>query len=186
MLPGKRKRNKEEEEFIDLEDEFFDALEEEFENITNTFDEIRKMMLKDAVESAESKQDPFVYGFSMRVGPDGKPNIEEFGNIPKILSGEASVPGEREPLTDVIEGDKELSVIVELPGVEKEEIDLKTTESSLEINVDTTNRSYHKKLSFPAKVKPETAKASYKNGVLEVRVERMEQRKGGTFKVKVD
>jgi|WetSurMetagenome_2_1015567.scaffolds.fasta_scaffold04714_2 HSP20 family protein len=185
MFPGKRKKDKvDEEEYIEEEDEFFDALEEEFENIASTFEEIRKRILKDSIGTEGS---PFVYGFSMRIGPDGKPNIEEFGNIPGILSGEASMPSEREPLTDVIEGEKEIYVIVELPGVEKKDIDLKTTEAFLEINVETPERSYHKKLSFPCKVKPETAKASYKNGVLEVRVERIEQRKGGgVFKVKVD
>jgi HSP20 family protein len=184
MFPGKRKKDKEEDEFIDEEDEFLDALEEEFENIASTFEEIRKRILKDAIGTDGS---PFVYGFSMRVGPDGKPNIEEFGNIPGIISGEASIPSEREPLTDVIEGEKDVSVILELPGVEKKDIDLKTTEAFLEINVETSERSYHKKLSFPCKVKPETAKASYKNGVLEVRVERIEQRKGGgVFNIKVD
>jgi HSP20 family protein len=185
MFPGRRKKDKlDEEEFLEEEDEFLDALEEEFENIASTFDEIRKRILKEAI-SAESS--PFVYGFSMRVGPDGKPNIEEFGNIPGILSGEASMPSEREPLTDVIEGEKEISVVLELPGVEKKDIDLKTTEAFLEINVETEERSYHKKLSFPCKVKPETAKASYKNGVLEVRVERIELRKGGgVYKVKID
>jgi HSP20 family protein len=184
MFPGKRKKDKEDDEFIEEEDEFFDALEEEFENIASTFEEIRKRILKEAIGTEGS---PFVYGFSMRIGPDGKPNIEEFGNIPGILSGEASMPSEREPLTDVIEGEKDISVVLELPGVEKEEIDLKTTETFLEIHVETPGRSYHKKLTFPCKVKPETAKASYKNGVLEVRVERIEHRKaGGVFKVKVD
>jgi HSP20 family protein len=184
MFPGKRRKDKEDEEFIEEEDELLDALEEEFENIASTFEEIRKRILKEAIGTDNN---PFVYGFSMRIGPDGKPNIEEFGNIPGIISGDASFPSEREPLTDVIEGEKEISVILELPGVEKKDIDLKTTEAYLEINVETPERSYHKKLTFPCKVKPETAKASYKNGVLEVRVERIEQRKGGgVFKVKVD
>ncbi len=163
----------------------FDEFEEEFENIASTFEEIKKRILKDVMSTEGG---PFVYGFSMRMGPDGKSNIEEFGNIPGILSGEASSPNEREPLTDLIEGEKDISVIVELPGVEKNDIDLKTTESFLEINVETPSKSYHKKLTFPCKVKPETAKASYKNGVLEVRTERMEQKKssGRAHKIKVE
>ena len=61
-----------------------------------------------------SKVQPFVYGFSMRVGPDGKPHIEKFGNTeasPFDMSarapagGSSEAPGgSREPLTDVIEG----------------------------------------------------------------------------------
>jgi len=172
-------------EFIDIEDEFIEALEEEFENIINTFDDIRRRIIEEAAEASD--QNPIVYGFSIRIGSDGKPNVEEFGNLHGMLSGDTSAPGEREPLTDVIEGDREISVVVELPGVGKDDIDLKTTESSLEINVNTAARSYHKKLSFPAKVKPDTAKASHKNGVLEVRFERAEERKGnGVHKVKID
>ena len=183
MFSGRRKKDGDDDEYADMDDEFLDALEEEFENITSTFEEIRKRLMREAASRAAN---PYVYGFSMRIGPDGKPSVEEFGNVPGILSGHASVPGEREPLTDVIEGDKDITVVIELPGVEKESIDIDTTEGSLEINVKAPGRPYHKKLSFPAEVKPDTAKASYKNGVLEIRVERLEQRRGGGYKVKVD
>lgn len=183
MYRGKKKKDGEADGYDDIDDSIFDALEEEFENITNTFEEIRKRLIREATNRAG---DPFVYGFSMRIGPDGKPNIEEFGNVPGILSGHASVPGEREPLTDVIEGDRDITVVAELPGVEKDAIDIHTTDCSLEIKVASTDRPYHKKLALPAKVLPETARASYKNGVLEVRLERAEQRIGGSYKVKVD
>jgi HSP20 family protein len=181
MFPGKRKKDAGRK---DTEaDDFFDAFEEEFENIAESFEEIRNRIFKDAI-GAEGG--PFVYGFSMRIDSDGKPNIEEFGNIPGMLSGESSAPSEREPLTDVIAGEKEVLAIVELPGVEKNDIDLEATEASLEIGVETGKRSYHKKLSFPCIVKPDTAKASYNNGVLEVRLERREKRKdGGAYKVMV-
>ena len=32
---------------------------------------------------------PIVYGYSMTIGPDGKPNIQEFGNV-KSFSGRGS------------------------------------------------------------------------------------------------
>ncbi|RLI86031.1 MAG: Hsp20/alpha crystallin family protein [Candidatus Altiarchaeales archaeon] len=157
-------------------DEFFRDLDEEFkemeENIARIFDEAKRMSLKEP-----EKGGPYVYGFSMRIGPEGKPKIEEFGNIPGIVSGRMEIPRGREPLTDIIEGDKEISVIVELPGVEKEDIDLNIGVDSLEIDVDTPKRKYHKRLSLPCEVKPEKARATYKNGVLEVKIERVKERK---------
>ena len=32
---------------------------------------------------------PFVYGYSMTVGPDGKPKVREFGNVKSPLRGRA-------------------------------------------------------------------------------------------------
>ena len=49
----------------------------------------------------------FIHGFSMNVGPDGKPKFQEFGNRPtKNETGEPILSEEREPLTDIIEGDE--------------------------------------------------------------------------------
>ncbi|RLF10715.1 MAG: Hsp20/alpha crystallin family protein, partial [Thermoprotei archaeon] len=49
------------------------------------------------------------------------------------------------------------------------------------ISVDTERRKYYKEVKLPARVKPDTAKASYKNGVLEVKLEKLEKgRERGT------
>lgn len=163
-------------------DDIFDELEREFEemerNIGKMFEGVRKASIE------QSREGPYVYGFSMRVGPDGKPHIEEFGNVPGKI--EEDIPMGREPLTDVIEGENEISVIAELPGIEKKDIKLSATEDSLRIRVDTPDRKYHKKLRLPARVKPDTTKASYKNGVLEVKLKRAEPKKENGVKVKVE
>ena len=65
-----------------------------------------------------------------------------------------------------------LLVYAELPGVDKKDIQLSVTDESLTISVDRENRRYYKEVSLPTKVKPETAKAKYKNGVLEVTFEK--------------
>jgi HSP20 family protein len=110
---------------------------------------------------------PFVYGYSMKIGPDGKPEINEFGNLKKSLKG-PEVKEEREPLVDVIETPAEVRVIVELPGVEKTDIKLHGTEDSLTISVDTAQNKYYKEVELPVKVKVKEATSTYKNGVLEV------------------
>jgi len=188
MFPWKRKQPFEvpDEDFFG--DEFFKDLEGEFnemeENMTKIFDEARKNAQKKPGEGG-----PYVYGFSMRVGPDGKPHVEEFGNIPEMkkgIGGESKLElTQREPLTDIIERNEEVSVVAEIPGIEKEDIKLDVTEDILTINVDTESRKYHKELQLPCKVKTDSAKATYKNGVLEVKLKRVEEKKPERKGVKV-
>jgi HSP20 family protein len=75
--------------------------------------------------------------------------------------------------------DNEVNVVIELPGVEKKDIKLQGTENSLVVSVDTPQREYYKKLEMPVKVDPKTAKSSYKNGVLEVTINKFEEEAEG-------
>jgi HSP20 family protein len=116
---------------------------------------------------------PFVYGYSVTVGPDGKPQVREFGNIKpgaRLGRPQINIREQREPLVDTLETNNKIRVIVELPGVEKNDIKLHGTENSLTISVDTPQRKYYKEVEMPAQIEPNQAKSSYKNGVLEVTV----------------
>ena len=157
-----------------------------FGDIDDMFREMEKMMdeeLKDFTEkvpkeyvkerklpdgSTVKELGPFVYGYSMKIGPDGKPEIQEFGNIKKGLKGTPQVKEEREPLVDIVDADGEIHVVAELPGVEKSDIKLHGTEDSLTISVDTPQIKYFKEAELPAKVRVKEARSTYKNGVLEV------------------
>ena len=85
---------------------------------------------------------------------------------------------ERDPLVDVIETDGEIHVVAELPGVEKEEIKLHATESTLTISVESPKRKYFKEVTLPAEVRVQEAKSKYKNGVLEVTLLKAAKEKG--------
>ena len=166
--------------------------DDEFEQMREEMERLMEDALKGFAEFPEefergAREKPYVYGFSLRVGPEGKPIIRKFGNVPKV--SEKGVTEEREPLVDVIEDKHAIKVIAELPGASKEEIDLKTTPEKIEIKVDAKGRKYYKSVPLPARVKPLTAKASFKNGVLEVVAERESPRKEEPprgHKVKVD
>jgi HSP20 family protein len=142
-------------------------MEEEFKTFTERVpkDYVKERKLPDG--STVKEWGPFVYGYSMKIGPDGKPEIQEFGNIKKSLKG-PEVKEEREPLVDIVETNGEIRVVVELPGVEKSDIKLHGTEDLLTIAVDTPQSKYFKEVMLPAKVKVKEARSSYKNGVLEV------------------
>ncbi|MEM2935616.1 MAG: archaeal heat shock protein Hsp20, partial [Candidatus Bathyarchaeia archaeon] len=117
----------------------------------------------------------------------GKPVIREFGNVRRPTGiGTPELTEEREPLVDVVTGDKVVQVIAEVPGVEKEDINLYTTEDRLTISVDTEKRKYHKEVELPVPVEPKSAKASYKNGVLEVTLERVREKAPPGKKISIE
>lgn len=172
------RRRRKERDWDDIFEEFFGR---EFE----IFDEIFERMMRDLDEffraASSGEVRPFIRGFSIRIGPDGKPEIKEFGTKPKIAEGIE----ERKPLIDVIETDDEVQVIAEMPGVRKEDIDLNATEKSLEIRAEGENRRYHEIVDLPCEVIPESAKARYNNGVLEVVFKKKYPEKKGK-KIKVE
>ncbi|MCX8204328.1 MAG: Hsp20/alpha crystallin family protein [Candidatus Nezhaarchaeota archaeon] len=128
---------------------------------------------------------PLVYGYVATLGPDGKPRISEFGNFKPGLAGLLKPTGEREPLVDVIPSDKAVQVVAEIPGVEKDSIKLEATEDELTIEAESDRYKYKKVVKLPFKVDPKQAKATYKNGVLEVILNRVEERPRGE-RVKVE
>jgi len=187
MFPWKKKSRSPFDDFFGFG---FDADFNIGEDIQRIHEEMERMMeeARKGSKAHTGEGGPFVYGWSMRVGPDGKPHMEKFGNIPpKKHEGVHETSGDREPLTDIIEGKDELKIIAELPGVEKKDIKLEAGEETLSISVDKSQRKFHKKINLPCKIKPETTKANYNNGVLEVSIQRAEKRKEKKIKtVKIE
>lgn len=160
-------------------DEVFREMEEtmqrRFEETSKTAprDLVRERTLPDGSKVFE--WGPFVYGYSLTIGPDGKPQIREFSNVKperKLEKHRKSIQERREPLIDVMQTDSEVKVVAELPGVEEEEIKLQGADNSITISVDTPERKYHKELELPTKVDTKNMKTSYKNGVLEITLQR--------------
>ncbi len=140
--------------------------------------------------SVKREYGPFVYGYSVKVGSDGKPVVREFGNMkPGTSIGEdkkkpLNLQEAREPLVDVIQEVDQVKVIAELPGVEKEDIQLYATGKALTIDVTSPDHRYHKELELPFEVDEDSATSTYKNGVLETVIKRKRSREGGrTIKV---
>ncbi|NIN52114.1 MAG: Hsp20 family protein [Nitrososphaeria archaeon] len=129
---------------------------------------------------------PFVYGYSVTMGPDGKPVIREFGNMKPSRRGRSRAEERREPLVEVISGDKVIQVLAELPGVEKSDINLDVGKDSLRISVNTEMRKYHKQVYLPEKVDPDSVKFSYKNGVLDVTINKLVERKPPGKRITID
>lgn len=137
---------------------------------------------------------PLVYGYSMTIGQDGKPKVREFGNIrsssrlgePSSSGTAPLISGEREPLADVTTTDKEVKVILEMPGVSKENIKINASDNSVEVKSEDPQRKYHRVVEIPAEADVQTVKSTYKNGVLEIVFRKKEQTKPKGKEVKVE
>ncbi len=117
-------------------------------------------------------------------------------DIEKSVVDYTFVPGK-----DIIETDEDIIVHVDLPGIKKEDIELKLTETNLKIvaNFDITQEveqgsyiTFHDRKSgvmrrsvrFPKKVVPEEAEATFENGILTVEVPKLEKTESFTLEIK--
>jgi HSP20 family protein len=162
-------------------DPWFSDIFDEFDRIEHMMDE----MIRQAFQPSTAKRrktrtgGPYVYGFSMTMGPDGKPVIREFGNIKPNRDKRSGtqikeVKEETEPLIDVFEQDKEVIIFAQLPGAKRKDISLDVTETHVTITANTPHQTYHKKLHLPAIIDPDTAQTTYKNGVLQIKLQKMQ------------
>ena len=79
---------------------------------------------------------------------------------------------------DVHETDEEIRVVADLPGVEKQNIDLECDGKTITISARSDHREYDERISLPRRVNEHTATATYNNGVLEVVFEPATQSSG--------
>lgn len=121
---------------------------------------------------------PITYGFNINIGKDGRPTIDSFGNVKaKPYSGKPEVKSKREPLVEVNEEEDHIIVIAEIPGVDRDDIELKATSHSLTIATKKTARmQYYKEVDFSSAINSDVANARYVNGILEVRLKKIDEK----------
>ncbi|MBI2185360.1 MAG: Hsp20/alpha crystallin family protein [Thaumarchaeota archaeon] len=178
--------------FKDIDDVMRDMerrMEELFGEMTEKMPEklIKEKKLPDGTTVRE--MGPYVYGYSVTIGPDGKPQLTEFGNVkpsPKSKEYPLDLTEHREPLVEVIDQGNEFRVLAEIPGVPKESLKIHAAERSLSIDAEHNDRRYAKELELPEEVDPETARSKYNNGVLEIILTKRKKGRPKGVPVKID
>lgn len=117
-------------------------------------------------------------------------------DIEKSIVDYTFVPGK-----DIIETDESIIVHVDLPGINKEDIDLRVTESKLKVKADfdiereVPHGSYitihdrkkgvmRRTVRFPKKVQADEAEATFENGVLTVETPKLEKEESFSVNIK--
>ncbi len=163
-----------------LNDEFdnlFRKMSRPFMNMDDIFEEFKD---SDNLQT----YGPYYYGYTMTIGPDGKPVIKEYGNVKPALLPTSDV---REPFVDVLVDDKEkvLKLVAEMPGVEKKDIKIVVEGRTVNLDAEHGEKKYSAKVPIKQKVDEDSVKATYANGILEVRfnLKEDEKPKGRTVEV---
>ncbi|MEM2105615.1 MAG: Hsp20/alpha crystallin family protein [Candidatus Bathyarchaeia archaeon] len=84
---------------------------------------------------------------------------------------------EPKPLVDIFEEGDEIVVVAGLAGFSRENLKVKAKEQQLILSAEAFDKRYHKSLNLPSQVIPNTLRATYKNGVLEVRLKKAAEKK---------
>ena len=163
-----------------------------FEELDREFAEAEDMlsrMFRTALEigSSSTSEYPYYYGYQVTVGPDGRPRVREFGNIRPAAKGLVEQSGVRQPLVDSILNEKEntLTITAEMPGVDKENINVNVTKQYVTIHAEKGDKKYHADIPIDVELRDSSAKATYSNGILELKIKLKEasKPKGKTIKI---
>ncbi len=154
----------------------WDELDNLFRKMTRPFMDIDNIW--DELKSSSDLQTfgPYYYGYTATIGPDGKPIVKEYGNVrPGLLPTSDT----REPFVDVIIDDKEkaLKIVAEMPGVEKKDIKIEVIGRTVNLDAEHGEKKYHTKVPIKHKVDEDSVKATYANGILEVKFNLKEEDK---------
>lgn len=181
----KPEKNKKEDDFfrINTHNSIFDAFEDQFREMEERMNYFYRDTLSGNIPRPE-EGGPKIYGYTYRVGPDGIPHYEEFTNmdqdqIPSQIPGQQKQLNKaKDPLVDIQESDKEIYVTIELPGIEKENIDLEVNNEKLTIKAEDKEH-FFKEIKLPSEVKTKNNDAKFNNGVLSITLKKTKPKKKG-------
>ena len=144
--------------FFDTEiDRIFKSMSSSFFDVNDAFEEVK----------GNFNSGPLFYGYTMTVGPDGKPSVQEYGNVKPDCP---HISDAREAIVDTIVDEKEkvVKLIAEMPGVEKTDVKILFDKNVVDITAEHGEKKYHCKVPLQHKVDENSAKATYKNGILQL------------------
>ncbi|MDA4122343.1 MAG: hypothetical protein OK456_04080 [Thaumarchaeota archaeon] len=156
---------------LDELDHFFDDFERSLENV-----------IRSSVNTGQKVfSRPVVAGMAMGVGPEGKPTIHFFGDN---LVGPN---GFRAPIYEQVLDEKEgnLRLLVEIPGVEKEDVEISALPQKVSLGAEKGERKYKIDVPLEREIDPDSGTATLKNGLLEVIFKFREKTNKGYRSVKI-
>jgi HSP20 family protein len=166
----------------------FDDLDREF----TTAQEMLNMMLKTVKdEDLQSLKDnfPYYYGYQIIIGSNGKPQVKEFGDIRPTTKGlGVEHRGTWNPLIDTNfnEQDNAYVITAEMPGVTKEGIKVSISKQNVIIKTEHKDKKYLSEIPFDVELDDTSAKATYTNGLLELKIKAKAKPKPRGREIKVE
>ncbi|MEL7483521.1 MAG: Hsp20/alpha crystallin family protein, partial [Planctomycetota bacterium] len=118
------------------------------------------------------KRGGFHVGFNVRTAETsgGEPSIEiePFGDVVRDAKGEAAVTERREPPADIFDEGDRLLVVVEMPGISRDDASFTIDGDVLTISAERGSKRYHKELLLPRAADQDLLRVCAVNGVFEI------------------
>ena len=127
------------------------------------FDRLFERILHGGIPRLAGK--PVWYGCEVAVGPDGIPHMRQFGDVPSGTSAPST--GRGLPIDVIDDKDGQIRLVAEIPGVEKDDIEVTLEEGAVAIRARRDQSTYEGSVPVQS-IDGDSVKAAYKNGILEV------------------
>jgi HSP20 family protein len=171
----------------------FEELEKEVEDVFMDIKAPRAIMIDYETQEDVGVEEfsSFAFGYSMTIELEDKPHVREIRNVRNESVGSSrsskkrkrvskynrpQITSERESLAEVNVYDKEVKVVLEIPGVSKEHIKIQAYKNSVEVCSDHPQRKYQV-IDIPQVADIKTIRSTYKNGILEIVFKKKEKLK---------
>lgn len=166
----------------------FEGMDREFaeaEHMMNSMFRIVPDIVSSGINSGEF---PYYYGYQITIGPNGRPKINEFGNVRLGSNGFVEQNGVREPLVDKVLNKKQntLTITAEMPGVDKENISVNVTGHKVTLHAEKGDKKYHTDIPIDINLDESTTKAVFLNGILELKIKLKENSRPQGKAIKVE
>ena len=154
----------------------FESLSSEIQNM---FESLRLIeMLEENRRNEFKANNWFEYNFSIKTSPVEESTSRKFESYPlKIAQKATEKSKENKSSFDIIKGDNEVTITINMPDTKKEEIDLRITKDTIELMPYNPEKKYHRLINLPCNVKSKTATFTYRNGILDIIIKREKEEK---------
>jgi len=165
-----------------------------FEDINKAFEEAENMLgrmfrtVREINPSDLVGNFPYYYGYQVTIGSDGKPHVREFGNVRPSAKGLVEQNDTRAPLVDTMIDEKQntLKIAAEMPGVNKEDIKVDVSDKYVTVHAEKGEKKYHSDIPVNVELDDASAKATYANGILELKIKLKQAPKSKSKEISVE
>ena len=167
-----------------------DNLDREFSTAEEMLSKMFSTVREGNAQQLESNS-PYYYGYQISIGSDGIPHVREFGNGSRPTRRALVEQNEneiRQPFVDTNFNKKENTYVItaEMPGLTKEDIKVNVSQQTVTISAEHAGKKYHTEIPFDVELDDTSARATYTNGIVELKIKPKEQPKHKSKEIKIE
>jgi HSP20 family protein len=133
--------------------------------VENEKDEVK---INGTFKPDEEKKITGKYGFDIKLGVNGAEKKARIKSLDEIFDKKDNTPKSIEPVTDVFEDDEKVTIVIELPGVTKDDISLSLDGNTVTLNASGNSTCYVKKIVLKFAPDYNAIKENFTNSIFSV------------------